>query len=451
MKTISSKNNIQNRIDIVHSKLDQIDCNKIALETGFIERRPRKISPKDFLLGFILNVFGTKNNRSIGNNSLESWASKIALLTGETVSKQAIFKKLRRDPTEFLRKFLERLISKTLEWNNALMSPLIAGFENIFLHDSTCIMLNGKLFKYYPGNGNNSPDLDKSVLKIQSVYNIAKMSFSQFELTSFRENDQSKSKDIISVAKKGDLVLRDLGYFSLEVFKTMIDMTIFFISRIPYHIGIYEPGTNKKLKLIKLLRKRDFLDLDVVLGKTSQVPLRLVAIKLDKKTAQQRRRRARMNRDKRVNHTKEYYELLSWHILITNIDRQRLNFQEIAELYHFRFRIEVIFKCWKSYFKISDVLNYDNRLRMEVYIYSVLIFIVLFQTDYLRFIEYQSLKGKNISMMKFTKFIAENFLIVILLEALGKTQCFIEQIIYYCSYQPRRDRTNYSEKILKLG
>jgi hypothetical protein len=453
MKTNSSRNNIQNKAEIIHSKLDQIDCNKIALEAGFSQRASRKISPKNLLLGFFLMVF------SSCANSYENWAIKIGLLSRQTVSKQAVQLRIKKDPREYLKKLLEELINRTA-FSQAIAEQILKGFKNVYIQDSTTAKLDRRLFKYYPGNENKFPKIKKSVLKIQAVYNITKRSFKYFELTSFRENDQKKSPDILSIVKEGDLILRDLGYSVLNVFKRMIDLKIFFISRLKYAVSLYDAKTKERINLLKLLKKKNFLDIDVLIGSRQKIPVRLVALRLDKRLANRRRRLARKDRDRRKNHSKEYYELLGWKILITNVDRQRLSIIEIVEIYSLRFRIEVIFKCWKSYFKLTEVEECRNRLRVETYIYSMLIFIVLFQTCFYRFIETKAEEPsevnkdciKKISMMKLMKFIADNIHILILSEVLGMAipQNFFDLIVYHCSYQPRGGRKNFSEKLLKL-
>lgn len=445
MKTnSSSKNNINKNEERIHRKLKGINFKKIAKQTGFVEREVKKISPKNFLIGFFLMVF------SSGSNTLESWASKIGLLIGETVSKQAVDKRIKKDPTIFLRKILETVIKRNLNYKT---DEVIKGFSNIFIHDSTSIKLNGSLCKYYPGNENMYPEIKKSVLKIQAIYNVVKRSFRNFEVTSFRDNDQSKSKDILQYAKKDDLVLRDQGYFSFDVFNSMITKGIYFISRLRFGVAVYENETLERIKLLKLLKNKSFLDQYVTIGRSNPIRVRLIALKLDHKTASERRRRAKLDRDRRLNHSKEYMNLLGWRILITNLDRERLSLNQIIDLYAIRFRIEVIFRCWKTYFKISNVQQINNKLRLQSYIYSMLIFIILFQTEFYRYVENTVTERREISVMKFSKFIANNLMLLLIAETLKECsfECILKQIDYYCCYQHRTDRLSFSDLLLKLG
>lgn len=456
MKTNSIKNNIDNNEEKIHRKLRGINFNKIAYVSRFIKRKAKKITPKNFFVGFLIMSFSSETN------SFELWASKIAILIKDTVSKQAVCKKINDTVIVFLKGVLEVVLNRSLFFKT---KQYIKGFKNIYIQDSTSIKLNGKLSKYYPGNENKFKKIRKSILKIHTIYNIAKRSFSSFQLSGFRENDQSKSKDIMELAKPGDLVLRDLGYFILEVFKEMIEEGIYFLSRLKARVNLYEKDSLEKLNLLKLLKNKESLDIDVLLGTEDKLPVRLVAIKLDEKAAVKRKRKAKKDRDRRLNHSKEYMMLLGWVIYISNVPRERLSLKQIIELYKIRWRIEIIIKCWKSYFQISEVLGYKNNLRVESYIYCMLIFIVLFEVEYFIRIddlseavnsshkEEKNIFHSNISMMKFSKFISSSVPLFLLEECNLKNllRSIDKQILYYCSYQTRNDRLNFYEKLQILS
>ena len=87
--------------------------------------------------------------------------------------------------------------------------------------------------------------------------------------------------------------------------------------------------------------------------------------------------------------------------------------KDIAEIYFIRWRIEIIFKCWKSYFKITEIPKDANKIRTESYIYCMLIFIVLFQVEfynyYMKRLSSRSSKVKmrGLSMMKLMQYVVE--------------------------------------------
>ena len=52
----------------------------------------------------------------------------------------------------------------------------------------------------------------------------------------------------------------------------------------------------------------------VLVSKGKKMKIRLVVVSLPPDQAAERRRKARQNKDKRLNHSKEYYELLGYSI-----------------------------------------------------------------------------------------------------------------------------------------
>ncbi|MGD8781580.1 MAG: hypothetical protein PVH88_21765, partial [Ignavibacteria bacterium] len=63
-------NSTKQRKSFVEEKLDKIPLEKLSKESKFNNRQPKKISTKDFLLGFFMMV----NNS--GNKSYRNWAIK---------------------------------------------------------------------------------------------------------------------------------------------------------------------------------------------------------------------------------------------------------------------------------------------------------------------------------------------------------------------------------------
>ena len=65
-----------------------------------------------------------------------------------------------------------------------------------------------------------------------------------------------------------------------------------------------------------------------------------------------------------------------FNIYITNADEEKLPTQFVRLIYSLRWQIELIFKIWKSVFKI-DKVKQMSIFRFECYIYSKLIAILL--------------------------------------------------------------------------
>jgi len=328
-------------------------------------------------------------------------------------------------------------------------------FRNVIVEDSTSIKLDDKLHKDYPGNGYWDKGAKKAILKIQAAYNITRRKFIRLDITSFRDNDQGYSPKIVQILKQGDLIIRDLGYFALKVFQKLNKEGIFFISRMRKRVNVFSKGDEIVIDLAKMLRKRGKLDIEVFLGEKEKLPVRLIALPVEESVANERRRKAKTNRDKRCNPNKEHLYLLGWELFITNVEKETLGPTDIAELYFIRWRIETIFKSWKSYFKIIAIPKDANSIRAESFIYCMLIFITLIQVHFYNYyLARTQLNTKEISLLRLMQFMTTNIEFVLMNALRDKfiTENFLfNQINYYCIYESRNDRVNFLQKLSKLG
>ena len=197
------------------------------------------------------------------------------------------------------------------------------------------------------------------------------MSFIHFSLRSFTDNDQSASPSIVEYLNKGDLVIRDLGYSCLKVFEEIINVGANLLSRVKYGTTIYDQN-GQQLDWLKLLKKKSSLDKEVLMGIKHKIPVRLVIIPLPAHIVEQRVRKAKKDRDKRLNHSDLYYKWLAYSIYITTVSKKIWSPQEVDKVYRNRWQIEIIFKTWKSNFKMQEMLHNgcgnEHRVRLCIYL-----------------------------------------------------------------------------------
>ena len=449
MKANSQEKSDQS-MSFIEKKLNKISLEKLSKKSEFSKRKAKKINAKDLLIGFFLMT------RSRESQSYRNWAIKIGWLIKDRVSKQALWKKMGEAQIRFLKEVLFSTMEDSLEVNRSpLQSKKLKMFKNIVIEDGTNIKLDDKLHKEYPGNCNQKSTDKTAILKVQAAYNLTNRKFIRLDITSFRDNDQGYSPKIVQLLKQGDLVIRDLGYFVLKVFQKLNKEGVFFISRMKKRVNIFSREDEIVIDLAKMLKKRGELDIAVFIGKKERLPVRLIALPVEEKIANERRRKAKTNRDKRVYPNKEHLYLLGWELFITNVDKEKLSSKDIAELYFIRWRIEIIFKSWKSYFKIIDIPNDANKIRVESYIYCMLIFIALFQVQFYNYYLAKTTSNKHgISLLRLMQFITMNIEIIFMntYEDNFRSEKFLfGQINYYCLYESRNDRVNFHQKLLKLS
>jgi hypothetical protein len=327
---------------------------------------------------------------------------------------------------------------------------LFKKFNRVLVQDSTAIALDEKLIKFFPGAANKTGQ--KATAKIQAVIDLVHEEFCHFELGAFTRNDQAAAEDIVSILEKNDLVLRDLGYFTLESIPKIEDKGAFYASRLRYGVAVFTEDGETRIDLAKILKKKGFLDTAVRIGAKKKILTRLIAVPVDDDTANERRRKARQNRDKRLNHSEDYFTLLGWNIFITNIPEDVCSAEQLCQIYGVRWRIETIFKAWKSHFKLTDVPK-ANVNRVKAQIYATLIWITFFQTAILTYYNQKSYEenGLFISMKKMAQFLREmGYLTLFGSENEADMELITEIIVKHCTYE-KRNRLNYPQTIQQIG
>lgn len=445
MKTNSFNRKIsQRKVNIILSHLTTRTINKVARATGYIQRKSFAISPKSFILGFMLMI-------SKQRNTYTDWSTEIGLIEDRVISKQALHERMRPQTERFVQNVVKELISRQVSMKPShKLKGVLSHFGNVMIDDSTTISLPDALAGEFPGNVANG--VKKAQAKIHAMYNMTENNFAFLNVHSFTNNDQSLSPDVLSYLKAGDLCLRDLGFTVLDVVSEFVEKGIYFIARKSYSSKVYDVDTKKEINLLKELRKKKFIDQQVILGKEKQVKVRLIAIAVPAEQAAIRRRKARTDRDKRLNHSPEYYELLGYSIYITNITSFQCNAEEIYQLYKLRWRIEIIFKSWKSCFSIEKVIHSQckNSIRVKCIIYLLLLYIFLFHVIWWNYYERKvnkDIEHLELSILKLASFFRNHFAQIITTSVMR----LFKQIITHCRYDKRKDRLNAKQLQLKLA
>lgn len=412
--------------------------NKLAINSGFKKRSNGKISAKNLILSFFLML-------SKKRNTYESWSQELSLLSRSSISRQAIEERMRPETTAMLKLALEEEFRNNLKTRST--DHVSRKFAHIKLEDSTIINLPQELSFVFPGNVSGGKK--KSQAKIHALYDFTENTFDFMHIHSFTQNDQSLSMGSIPYINQGDLLLRDMGFLSVDALDEIEARGAYFISPKSFRFNVYRPVSKQKIDLVKVLSKRGFFDEEVLISR-KHTKMRLVILPLPPKIVAERKRKARSDRDKRLNHNKGYYQLLSYSIFITNIPQTICSAEEISKLYGLRWQVEIVFKSWKSGFSLEKLTPYkcNNPERIYCMIYLWLIFILLFHKVWVNHKGQYLNKNANLSILKLAKCFSEFFPLIVIENNERKIR---KLLLLKCRYDKRKDRTNLMQKYEKIA
>lgn len=341
------------------SPLSYINLDAIAKNVKFIRRKSKKISAEGILTSLIKSVI-------IGKGSFNQMATNLKSSEAKSISRQGVFLRINEKCVDFLRQTAYQLLNSM-----AIPASKICckhGIKRILTEDSTFQKMNARNSGNYPAHGNKQGAT--AGFKIDLIYDLL-TGLPIFQgLFSGTTQDKTIGKFMLDLVKAGDLVLRDMGYFSASVFQAINELKAFWLSRLPANVNVEMlDGTLLEKKLRS--RSNNMID-EVVFVGNGKLRCRLVAVRADDALATQRRR----SRRKASKNTPSQQSLIrdGWHLLLTNLP-ESVQKEELFEIYRLRWNIEVRFKAWKQAIRMKDVFKgVSNFYHYESLIYAALIF-----------------------------------------------------------------------------
>jgi hypothetical protein len=291
----------------------------------------------------------------------------------------------------------------------ALETPIDEGwlghFNNIRVKDSTKFVLPEVYAKEMPGFGGVS---SKAAACIQYEYDLKTGSILDLNITPANRPDSRDATETKNNIDANDLAIRDLGYYSSDVFQTFIQKGAFLISKLNVKTFVYEMknGEYQQIDFGKLYKwmtrnKLGQIEKQVYIGLETKMPVRLIIDIVPEDVFTQRIKKVNKQNKRRGYKTSgDYIERSRFNLIITNIPFDKIPAKAIIALYHTRWQIELIFKIWKSTFGIHKIgkMKY-NRWLCNLYVKLILI-ALYWQTILERRSHLYRTKGKLLSIDK---------------------------------------------------
>ena len=281
--------------------------------------------------------------------------------------------------------------------------------------------------------------------RIQFAFDLLNERVVFLSVDPYSHNDLKKARCL--QVKKGDLVLRDRGYFSAPEMVRIVGSGADFIYRYKHNITYLDMITGKPIELLTLLRHNPDLDIMVRLKDERGPIVRLVANAVNEELAN--RRRQKLKEEAHSKPSEECMALLSWSIFITSISQEQMNYKAVQQLYMLRWRVEILFKSMKSNLQLDEIhVIPANQLHFIIYARLILLILI---TRFIYLPARSIIKqhfNKEVSFIKLVTFISENPMNMIdIIEDIllydSQPAMSLKALARYCCYEVRRKRINY--------
>lgn len=293
------------------------------------------------------------------------------------------------------------------------LESVFTNFGRIRIKDSTGIQLSENMADLFPGLGGGS---SSAAAKVQLEFDLKTGQILDLSLQPLSQNDYIDAWDTRGDIKTGDLIIRDLGYSSIDMFRFIEESHAHYLSRLKPDIAILEKKGDKYLpldlkELENSLRKNNLnvTEKQVFIGLRKRIPVRLIILPVPEDKIAERKEKHKCKSKRRLSkNNKRCNDSLSLNIFVTNAPSSMLPLEKIYALYKIRWQIELIFKAWKSIGQIEK-LKKARKDRILTLLYLKLLWIMMNMKVVMAIsnIVFNKLK-KKISMVKAFKIIYNN-------------------------------------------
>jgi hypothetical protein len=263
----------------------------LAWQSRFIQRASSKLTGADF---FALMTTDMLDNPAVSVGGL---CDLLAQRHPEAaMTPQACQQRMHTpEAVAYLHEVFQVALRNQLTPLSAQLPPAaLAALGRVCLEESTPCGLHEKLADALKGSGGNA---SHASVKIDVIYELLAHQLHALTVTDGRAADPGQATAIVSHGRAGDLVIRDLGYCSLEALEQIASKEAWFLSRLYSKVAVYAtadaaaPAVACVDQVQPTVAQHGGGDLTVSLGER-RLPCRLLASHLPQEVVEQRRRQA---------------------------------------------------------------------------------------------------------------------------------------------------------------
>lgn len=278
--------------------------------------------------------------------ALEDLAQTAALL-GHPVSPQAIDQRFSQPLAQCLQRLLGQAVCRTA--GLPATAAVLRKFAAVLVQDSTTVTLPDALADCWRGCGTKTGAGGEAAVKFQVRLDLVSGQLCGLAVEQGRDSDHATPLQTADL-RPGQLHLRDLGYFDLEVLHDIAAAGAFYLTRLQDGTGLYSAdGTPLDLAALARRYPGDVFDQPIQLGAKQRLAARLVMVRVPPEVAAARRRALRTKAKKKgYTPSADKLALCACNVYVTNVPASLLDVDEVLALARARWQVECLFRHWKS-------------------------------------------------------------------------------------------------------
>ena len=166
-------------------------------------------------------------------------------------------------------------------------------------------------------------------MKIDLAYDLLTDSIVSHGLQGATKQDKTIGKEFVIEVRRGDLVLRDMGDFSLSESTVIEELEAWWLTRLPLITGTVLADGRTLEKLLRSFQA-DIIDIEAIVGKRDK-KCRLVALRAGPKVSAARRpEHLKEARDCGKNPCPKRLFHDGWHLMLTHLSREQTDVSQLG-------------------------------------------------------------------------------------------------------------------------
>ncbi len=339
--------------------------DSLARETELIVRSSAKFSAKGFMLSLFKAVL-------TGKASFNQIAANLKRTETKSMSRQGVHGRVDQTAVSFMIAATGQALTERWTEQKLICSKI---FNRVLVEDSSQAKTHVKNAEDFPGHGNGKgktagckSDLAFDLLTGEPVFQTLHLA---------TEQDRELGKDLVDLVEQDDLVLRDMGYFSVKEFDRIARRDAYWLSRLPVSVKVCDTE-GRKLETILRASKAKQVEFEARVTEGGH-RARLLAVRAAPEVARERRRKRReKSRELGKQPSKDMLLRDGWYLLITNIGEDLMGSSDLFKLYATRWQIEITFRAWKQSAQLIKAIGRDSNLfHLQCLIYAAIIILIL--------------------------------------------------------------------------